>query len=230
MTIHKPLSQRRALRALAEGARPTPELLADASGRSDRTLGTERRARTGTSTARRRRTCRRGCARRAALLDRVEAVGRAAVEAGGQIDKAEIDGIMAIIARHRQDRRNHAAARRGRQGQTDQTMKPWPPCCPHQRSDCPARRASVRRFVPAREVGGAPTSRGASGAPARASAISAPRDAGHLAGDRRARRRKDAARRRMGERAGARAAAVFADRRSTARSRWSARRSATCAR
>lgn len=96
MTISKPLAKRRALRALAEGAKPTLDLLADASGRSLRLLKLEAErdgwqldetplvdleARLGVLGA--------------ALLDQIEAAVRRAKEEG-KLDKTEIDAMTAL--------------------------------------------------------------------------------------------------------------------------------------
>ena len=98
MSNSKPLSQRRALRALAEGARPTLELLADASGRSPRTLALEaERDGWALDRAPQEDVAERVRIIAGMLLERVEAVGRAALEEGGKINKAEIDGIIALI-------------------------------------------------------------------------------------------------------------------------------------
>jgi hypothetical protein len=93
-----PLARQRALRALAEGARATTELLADATGRSQRALKLEAE-REGwrfdrapvSDIALRVRTIAAG------LLEKVEAIGRAALEEGGKIDKAELEGVVVMI-------------------------------------------------------------------------------------------------------------------------------------
>ena len=98
MPNSKPLTQRRALRALAEGARPTMELLADASGRSARTLALEAaRDKWALDRAPQEDVAERVRIIAGMLLERVEAVGHAAMEEGGKIDKAEIEGIVALI-------------------------------------------------------------------------------------------------------------------------------------
>jgi hypothetical protein len=93
-----PLARQRALRALAEGARATIELLADATGRSPRALRLEAQRegwRLGRAPqadiALRVRTIAAG------LLEKVEAIGRAALEEGGKIDKAELEGVVVMI-------------------------------------------------------------------------------------------------------------------------------------
>ncbi len=93
-----PLGRQRATRALVEGARATIELVAAAIGRSPRTLRLEAE-REGwrldrapqADIAQRVRTIAAG------LLEKVEAIGRAALEEGGKIDKAELEGVVAMI-------------------------------------------------------------------------------------------------------------------------------------
>ena len=98
MPNSKPLTQRRALRALAEGARPTMELLADASGRSARTLALEAaRDKWALDRAPQEDIAERVRAIARPLLERLETLGRAAVEEGGKIDKAEIETIVALV-------------------------------------------------------------------------------------------------------------------------------------
>ncbi len=94
----KPLARQRALRALAEGAPASLDLLADASGRSLKMLRRDA-AEEGWALDRAPQEDVAGRVRAiaAVLLDRVEAVGRHANEEGVRIDKAEIDGIVAII-------------------------------------------------------------------------------------------------------------------------------------
>jgi hypothetical protein len=94
----QPLAQWRALRALAEGARPTIDLVAQAAGRSARQMqivaeregwrldrvpeediGEKVRTVAGL------------------LLERIEAAGRAALENGGKINKSEIDALSHLI-------------------------------------------------------------------------------------------------------------------------------------
>ena len=92
-----PNAKRRALRALAEGARPSMALLADASNRSLASLRREAerdgwrldRPHMGDVLERIRILCNM-------LLERLEEVARAALEGGGRIDKAEIEGIIAL--------------------------------------------------------------------------------------------------------------------------------------
>lgn len=91
-------AKRAALRALAEGASPTPPLLADASGCRLETIrelaerdewkwvGTE-----GGDVAGRVRAIAND------LLARVETLGRTALQEGGKVDRTEIDGIVAMI-------------------------------------------------------------------------------------------------------------------------------------
>ena len=93
-----PIAKHRAVRALAEGAEATLELLADASGTPLRTL--RRRAESevwALDRAPRDDVAARLREMAALLLDRVEALGRTAMEPGGRIDKAEIEGIITII-------------------------------------------------------------------------------------------------------------------------------------
>ncbi len=97
MPSSKPNAKRRALRALAEGARPSMALLADASGRSLAMLRREAerdgwrldRPHMGDVLERIRVLC-------TMLLERLEEVARAALEGGGRIDKAEIDAIVSL--------------------------------------------------------------------------------------------------------------------------------------
>ena len=97
MTNLRPLARQRALRALAEGAKPTLDLLADASGRSLRTLDTTRNARAGRWT-RAAGGCRGAGARaRGEPVEHGRGLGARAMEDGGRIDKAELDGIVAMI-------------------------------------------------------------------------------------------------------------------------------------
>jgi hypothetical protein len=92
------LVRRKALRALAEGAKPTLGLLADASGLSVRTISAEA-ARDNWAIGRgadqdigaRLRTL------AATLLDRMEAWRIAAMEEGGRIDKQEIESMLSLI-------------------------------------------------------------------------------------------------------------------------------------
>jgi hypothetical protein len=91
-------AKRSALRALAEGAAPTPALLADASGCRLETIrelagrdewkwaGTE-----GGDVAGRVRAIAND------LLARVETLGRTALQEGGKVDRTEIDSIVAIV-------------------------------------------------------------------------------------------------------------------------------------
>ncbi len=94
----KPLARRRALRALAEGARPTLALLADVAGLSVRSLVAEARRdgwaldkEPGQDVAPRLRALTGG------MLDRMEALRIAALEEGGRIDKQEIEAMLALI-------------------------------------------------------------------------------------------------------------------------------------
>jgi hypothetical protein len=91
-------AKRAALRALAEGASPTPPLLADAAGCRLETVKTltEREEWTwagtdGGDVARRVRVV------AGDLLTRVEALGRKALKTGGKVDRSEIDSIVAVI-------------------------------------------------------------------------------------------------------------------------------------
>lgn len=98
MRHSRPLAKDRALRALAEGAKPSLDLLADVSGRSLKML--------------RREAERDGWridenplhdyeARIAvlagALLERMEEMAKGAAEDGGRIVKTEIDGMIALV-------------------------------------------------------------------------------------------------------------------------------------
>ncbi|QPC87204.1 hypothetical protein GA830_10975 [Mesorhizobium sp. NBSH29] len=97
MLHSKPLARSTALRALAEGARPTLAILAEVSGRSLRLL--QRQAVTenwalrtmtrGDDGLRLRSLC-------ALLLGHLEKLGHELL-AGGKIDKAQIDGITAMV-------------------------------------------------------------------------------------------------------------------------------------
>lgn len=94
----KPLARRRALRALAEGARPTLALLADVTGLSVRSLIVEARREgwaldkePGQDVAARLRALTGG------MLDRMEALRIAALQEGGRIDKQEIEAMLALI-------------------------------------------------------------------------------------------------------------------------------------
>ncbi|MGE0501464.1 MAG: hypothetical protein AB7I79_07320 [Rhizobiaceae bacterium] len=93
-----PNARDRALRALAEGARPSLDLLADASGRSLQMM--KRKAeREGWRID---RITDEDFAARIAVLasglaDRLEAAALKAIEEGGAIDKGELDGIISAI-------------------------------------------------------------------------------------------------------------------------------------
>jgi len=92
------LVRRKALRALAEGAKPTVGLLADVSGLSVRTI---------VATAERENWSIGGGAEKdigarlrmlaATLLDRMEAWRTAAMQEGGRIDKQEIEAMLSLI-------------------------------------------------------------------------------------------------------------------------------------
>ena len=85
------------MRLLAEGARPTLELLADASGRSLRLLQRDAaRQRWRLAQAPLHDVLARIQVVARMQLERLEALGRAALENGGAIDKAEVDGIIAL--------------------------------------------------------------------------------------------------------------------------------------
>ena len=94
----RPLARQRALRMLAEGAKPTLELLADASSLSLRTLRADAEAE-GWQLDREPDLDILGRVRAIAtgLLDRVEALQAASLEEGKKIDKQEIDTMLAII-------------------------------------------------------------------------------------------------------------------------------------
>src|SRR5690606_29803613 len=91
--------RRQALRALAEGAPPTFELLADATGRSyeaiarmaERDRWTLGRRDAGDDFRKRIRPI------VAKLLDKVEAISGKATGDGGTVDRTEIDGVLAMI-------------------------------------------------------------------------------------------------------------------------------------
>lgn len=94
----RPLAQWRAMRALAEGARPTVELVAQAAGRSTRivALTAEREG------WRLDRVPDEDIAEKlriviAMLVERVESLGRKALEDGAKIDRVEIEGLLSII-------------------------------------------------------------------------------------------------------------------------------------
>lgn len=96
--IRRPLAKWRAIRALLEGARPTIELVAQTSGYSSRTieLQAEREG------WRLDRMPEEDIGEKlrvviALLVERVEALGRKALEDGAKIDKSEIDGLLSII-------------------------------------------------------------------------------------------------------------------------------------
>ncbi len=94
----RPLAQWRAMRALAEGARPTVELVAQAAGRSTRVVALAA-AREGWRLD---RVPDEDIVERlrvvvAMLVERVEALGRKALEDGTKIDRAEIEGLLSII-------------------------------------------------------------------------------------------------------------------------------------
>jgi hypothetical protein len=94
----KPFARQRALRMLAEGAKPTLELLADASSLSLRTLRTDAKAE-GWQLDREPDLDILGRVRAIAtgLLDKVEALRVASLEEGKKIDKQEIDAMLAMI-------------------------------------------------------------------------------------------------------------------------------------
>jgi hypothetical protein len=94
----KPLAEWRGMRALLERQRSTVELVAQATGRSPRTirLVAEREG------WRLDRVPDEDIAERvrvviAMLLERVESLGRKALEEDGKIDKREIDGLLSLI-------------------------------------------------------------------------------------------------------------------------------------
>lgn len=94
----KPLARQRALRALAEGERPTLELLADASGLALGRLRIDAR-REGWRLGRvpEPDVEARLKALAAGLLDQVEAMRIAALSTGERIDRQEVDGLLAMI-------------------------------------------------------------------------------------------------------------------------------------
>lgn len=94
----KPLAEWRAIRALLEGARPTIELVAQATARSARALELEAE-REGWRLD---RVPEEDIGEKlrsviALLVERVQALGRKALEDGTRIDKSEIDGLLSII-------------------------------------------------------------------------------------------------------------------------------------
>ena len=94
----KPLAEWRAIRALLEGARPTIELVAQATARSASALELEAE-REGWRLD---RVPEEDIGEKlrsviALLVERVEALGRKALEDGTRIDKSEIDGLLSII-------------------------------------------------------------------------------------------------------------------------------------
>lgn len=96
--LNRPLARTRALRALAEGAKATLDILADASGRSLRMLRLQAEHEGwALDRAPQEDVAGRIRAIAAVLLDKVEALGRAALEEGNRINKAEIDGIISMI-------------------------------------------------------------------------------------------------------------------------------------
>ena len=85
MGHHRPSSRDRALRALAEGATITLDLLADASGRSARMLRHQAdREGWALERAAQENVAERVRSIAAVLLDKVEALGRAAMEEGAR--------------------------------------------------------------------------------------------------------------------------------------------------
>jgi hypothetical protein len=97
MTLNKPFARMRALRALAEGAKPTLDLLADAGGRSLNMLRrTAEREGWALHRVPQEDVMERIRGIGSLLLDQAEAVGREAAEQGGKIDKAKIDGLIAL--------------------------------------------------------------------------------------------------------------------------------------
>lgn len=87
-----------ALRALAEGARPTLELLADISGRSyERLKATAERENWALDRFAPDEIAERIRAITEPLLAHVEALWRKALEEGGRIEKGEIEAIISII-------------------------------------------------------------------------------------------------------------------------------------
>jgi hypothetical protein len=94
----KPLAQWRAMRALVEEARPTIELVAQATGRSARRIAIEAK-RAGWELDREPEEDIGGKVREVArmLLARIEEAGRTALENGGKINKSEIDSLSHLI-------------------------------------------------------------------------------------------------------------------------------------
>ncbi|GLS32912.1 hypothetical protein [Neomesorhizobium albiziae] len=96
--MRKPFARTHALRALAEGAKATLDLLADASGRSLRMLKLQaEREGWALDRAPQEDLAARFRVFAAMLLDKLEDAGRKAAEEGITINKAEIDGFITII-------------------------------------------------------------------------------------------------------------------------------------
>jgi acyl-CoA reductase-like NAD-dependent aldehyde dehydrogenase len=94
----RPLAQQRALRALAEGAKATLDLLADASGRSLKMLRRDAESEGwALDRAPQEDVAARVRAIAAMLLDHIEAMGRAALEEGRKISKSDVDTALALV-------------------------------------------------------------------------------------------------------------------------------------
>src|SRR5687767_2765641 len=94
----RPLAEWRAIRALLEGGRPTVELVAQATRRSARMIAIEAE-REGWRLDRMPEEDLAEKVRIVSgmLLDRVETLGRKALDEGAKINKSEIDGLLSII-------------------------------------------------------------------------------------------------------------------------------------
>lgn len=99
MTTDRTLVRRYALRALAEGAKPSLDLLAEASGLSPaglrRLAAREGWALHGTPTAEDFKERVRPVVSK--LFDKVEAISLRAAEEDGKIDRTEIDSVLVMI-------------------------------------------------------------------------------------------------------------------------------------
>ena len=98
MPASKPLAHWRALRALAEGARPTLDILADA-GKCSLKMLKSRAVNEGWQLSRASQedwlTRLRSLA--AIAIERLDAIARQAIDGGGKIDKEEVDSLIAIL-------------------------------------------------------------------------------------------------------------------------------------
>lgn len=98
MLHSRPTARRRAARALAEGARPTLDLIAEATGRSLRTLRRDARKEGWTLAGDSDRDVPARLHRIASrLLDRIDQLTSAAADTGGRIDAKELEGLTPLI-------------------------------------------------------------------------------------------------------------------------------------